>query len=110
MRALFDEWLKLAEHVGIVCVAEKRVVDAEARLHRGLLLHATTLGTDQQEVHTDHHQRQDEQADCAAAGGIGGFENDRSRHHNIQIDSCSDRGPGQRESLVISVTDSPSQR
>ena len=26
MHALFDEWLKLAEHIGTVCVAEKRVI------------------------------------------------------------------------------------
>ena len=26
MSALFDEWLKLAEHVGTVCVAEKRII------------------------------------------------------------------------------------
>ena len=31
MSALFDEWLKLAEHVGTVCVAEKRfIVGAES--------------------------------------------------------------------------------
>ena len=26
MHALFDEWMKLAEHIGVVCVAEKRVI------------------------------------------------------------------------------------
>ena len=26
MNALFDEWLKLAEHIGKVCIAEKRII------------------------------------------------------------------------------------
>ena len=37
MRALFDEWLKLAEHVGIVCVADKRVITGAESCTGGLI-------------------------------------------------------------------------
>ncbi len=37
MHALFDEWLKLAEHIGIVCVADKRVIAGAESCTGGLI-------------------------------------------------------------------------
>ena len=37
MRALFDEWMKLAEHIGVVCVAEKRVIAGAESCTGGLI-------------------------------------------------------------------------
>ena len=37
MPALFDEWLKLAEHIGAVCVAEKRVITGAESCTGGLV-------------------------------------------------------------------------
>jgi nicotinamide-nucleotide amidase len=37
MNALFDEWLKLAEHIGDVCVAEKRVIVGAESCTGGLI-------------------------------------------------------------------------
>ncbi len=37
MQALFDEWLKLAEHIGAVCVAEKRVITGAESCTGGLI-------------------------------------------------------------------------
>ena len=37
MHALFDEWLKLAEHIGFVCVAEKRVIAGAESCTGGLI-------------------------------------------------------------------------
>ena len=37
MHALFDEWLKLAEHIGGVCVAEKRVITGAESCTGGLI-------------------------------------------------------------------------
>ncbi len=37
MHALFDEWLKLAEHIGTVCVAEKRVITGAESCTGGLI-------------------------------------------------------------------------
>ena len=37
MNALFDEWLKLAEHIGKVCVAEKRMIVGAESCTGGLI-------------------------------------------------------------------------
>ncbi len=37
MHALFDEWLKLAEYVGTICVAEKRVIAGAESCTGGLI-------------------------------------------------------------------------
>ncbi len=37
LHALFDEWLKLAEHIGKVCVAEKRVIVGTESCTGGLI-------------------------------------------------------------------------
>ncbi|MEO7255122.1 MAG: CinA family protein [Casimicrobium sp.] len=37
MHALFDEWLKLAEHIGAVCVSEKRVIVGAESCTGGLI-------------------------------------------------------------------------
>ena len=37
MHALFDEWLKLAEHIGTVCVAEKRAITGAESCTGGLI-------------------------------------------------------------------------
>ena len=37
MHALFDEWMKLAEHIGVVCIAEKRVVTGAESCTGGLV-------------------------------------------------------------------------
>lgn len=37
MNALFDEWLKLAEHIGNVCVAEKRIIVGAESCTGGLI-------------------------------------------------------------------------
>lgn len=37
MSALFDEWLKLAEHIGAVCVSEKRVLVGAESCTGGLI-------------------------------------------------------------------------
>ena len=37
MHALFDEWLKLAEHIGTVCVAEKRMITGAESCTGGLI-------------------------------------------------------------------------
>lgn len=37
MHALFDEWLKLAEHVGRICIAEKRVIVGAESCTGGLI-------------------------------------------------------------------------
>ena len=37
MHALFDEWLKLAEHIGAICVPEKRVITGAESCTGGLI-------------------------------------------------------------------------
>ena len=37
MNALFDEWLKLAEHIGKVCIAEKRIIVGAESCTGGLI-------------------------------------------------------------------------
>ena len=37
MNALFDEWLKLAEHIGTVCIAQKRVIAGAESCTGGLI-------------------------------------------------------------------------
>ena len=37
MQALFDEWLKLATHIGAICVAEKRVIAGAESCTGGLI-------------------------------------------------------------------------
>ena len=45
MQALFEEWLKLAEHIGTVCVAEKRVVAGAESCTGGLIAAVLMLQT-----------------------------------------------------------------
>ena len=42
MNALFDEWLKLAEHIGKVCIAEKRIIVGAESCTGGLVAGALT--------------------------------------------------------------------
>lgn len=42
MHALFDEWLKLAEHIGAICVAEKRVIAGAESCTGGLIASVLT--------------------------------------------------------------------
>ena len=42
MSALFDEWLKLAEHIGKVCVAEKRIIVGAESCTGGLIMAVLT--------------------------------------------------------------------
>ena len=37
MHALFDEWLKMAEHIGAICVPEKRVITGAESCTGGLI-------------------------------------------------------------------------
>ena len=37
MSALFDEWLKFAQHIGMVCVAEKRIIAGAESCTGGLI-------------------------------------------------------------------------
>ena len=37
MHALYDEWLKLATHIGRVCIAEKRVIAGAESCTGGLI-------------------------------------------------------------------------
>lgn len=42
MHALFDEWLKLAEHIGVVSVADKRIITGAESCTGGLIAAALT--------------------------------------------------------------------